>query len=931
MNKSANIAADFELIEPLNARELEILALFAEHRSNQEIADSLILSLNTVKWYARQIYSKLAVGNRREAVERAKRLGLFGAPKADIELPAHNLLAAATPFVGREAELDALTEFIADPHVRIITLTGPGGIGKTRLALETARRQIGPQTLFPDGIFFVALAPLESAEEILTTLAAVLDFHFQGSGNETEQLFNYLRNKRMLLVMDNFEHVLAGRTLLTQINERAAQITLIVTSRERLLLRGEQLLPLNGLETVESEHAPMDSSAAQLFLHIARRTVPDLQFHEGDAEQLNRICHLVEGMPLGLELAASWVGLLPLAEIATEIEQGLTLLVTRHHDVPQRHQSMQAMLDVSWSKLNPQQQRTFQALTLFRGGFTRTAALQVAGAGLPLLVTLVNKSWLAYDWQNDRYTIHELLRQYAAQVLAKNVQLDSAARHSHCQYYLMFLQQHDPNWQTADQLDTLHKIAREADNVNAAWRWALRTEAWESIFKALDSWAKYLRWQAHLAEGEALCRAIVMSMKTLLHKQPAHIFLWSKALAWQGVFTNANDASLEKLYQSLALLDRPEIAGQDQRRLRAFVLRLLGARYNGIDRKVARQHLDESLLLYQELNDTWSIAVCMNGLARLDWGTGHYKAAREKIDFALSIFKESGDGRMQFSSIILVGWIEQHLGNLAAAESLRHETIALCRQIGNRGGLANSTTELAYTQIFRGRFADGLHTAEQALVMSQEYGLFQTGYIYLAKGVALVMIGENELARHWLTLALDLAHKSENFGIEGSARSWLGFLTLAEGGRGQEAQRYFADGRLLYAEVEDNHMGFALIGLGYAACREQELEKARQHFVESLEFCQRLGDSFFLMQTFPGVALYLAQSGDLVRSVEIWTLACNKPFVANSKWHNQIVGQVIRERTADMMAETIEVAAKRGSEMDEWETAVSLLLELDDR
>ncbi len=202
----------------------------------------------------------------------------------------HNLLAAATPFIGRKAELDALDEFIADPHVRIITLTGPGGIGKTRLALETARRQISPQTLFPDGIFFVALAPLESAAEILTTLAAVLDFHFQGSGNETEQLFNYLRNKQMLLVMDNFEHVLDGRTLLTQINEQAAQITLIVTSRERLLLRGEQLLPLNGLETVESEDSPTDSSAAQLFLHIARRTVPDFQFHEGDVEQLNRIC-----------------------------------------------------------------------------------------------------------------------------------------------------------------------------------------------------------------------------------------------------------------------------------------------------------------------------------------------------------------------------------------------------------------------------------------------------------------------------------------------------------------------------------------------------------------------------------------------------------------------------------------------------------------
>jgi ATP/maltotriose-dependent transcriptional regulator MalT len=185
--------------------------------SNRQIAEHLTIALSTVKWYIRQIYNKLGVDNREAAITRARRLELLPAREQKGTVR-HNLPVAMTPFTGRERELAALAELIANPQVHIITLIGPGGIGKTRLALESARHELRPQPLFTDGIYFISLAPLDSAEEIVAALAATLDFHFQraeqGSRSEMQQIIDYLDQKQMLLVMDNFEHILDGRMLL---------------------------------------------------------------------------------------------------------------------------------------------------------------------------------------------------------------------------------------------------------------------------------------------------------------------------------------------------------------------------------------------------------------------------------------------------------------------------------------------------------------------------------------------------------------------------------------------------------------------------------------------------------------------------------------------------------------------------------------------
>ncbi len=290
----------------------------------------------------------------------------------------------------------ALEDLITDPEARLVTIVGPGGMGKTRLSLAIAEQYLG-EDYFPNGVFFIALAPLRSTEHIVPTMADAFDFQLEGGGPGTrsprQQILDYLRSKRMLLVLDNFEHLLAGVDLVSDILGAAPEVKILVTSRERLHLRPEQLFPIQGLEFPDWE-TPEDAAnytAIRLFIQSAQRVRPDFALRADDLTYLTRICRLVDGMPLGVELAAAWVDLLSLADIAAEIRQSLDFLETDLHDVPARHRSIRAIFDTSWGRLSQREQAAMAQLSVFRGGFTRPAAQQVAGANLRTLATPANR------------------------------------------------------------------------------------------------------------------------------------------------------------------------------------------------------------------------------------------------------------------------------------------------------------------------------------------------------------------------------------------------------------------------------------------------------------------------------------------------------------------------------------------------------------
>ena len=309
-------------------------------------------------------------------------------------------------------------------------------MGKTRLGIEAAAAQIGN---FTDGVTYVALASVsptasnEAVSPLLGALTDALNFSFYGRDTPEQQLFRHLRSREMLLVLDNFEHLLDTAVFISDLLQNAPDIKILITSRERLNLQEEWLFVLHGLSSKEAAN----SDAVRLFSQRAKQVQPSFDL-EVELDEVLRICQLVEGMPLALELAASWVLQLSCAEIAAEIEAEIDFLTTRARNVPERQRSMRAVFDTSWERLSPQERDILQKASVFRGGFDRRAAEVVTGASLYTLSDLVSKSFLSVS-KNGRYTIHELLRQYAAEKLAEDGSLVQETRASHGRYFFALL------------------------------------------------------------------------------------------------------------------------------------------------------------------------------------------------------------------------------------------------------------------------------------------------------------------------------------------------------------------------------------------------------------------------------------------------------------------------------------------------------------
>jgi predicted ATPase/class 3 adenylate cyclase len=389
------------------------------------------------------------------------------------EVVSHNLPTHLTAFVGRETELASLHALLADDRNRLITIAAPGGMGKTRLGLEAARQMI---QAFPQGIYFVALDRITSAELIVQSVAEVLPIFLASSEDPKSRVLDYLHDKTILLVMDNFEHVLEGVTLVQDILQAAPGVQILATSRLKLNLMGETVFNIDGLTIGERDLEK--NSAVQLFDQSARRIRPDFELNDSTLPGVTEICRLVGGMPLAIVLAAAWVDTLSLDEIAAEIEVSLDMLATEKRDMPDRQRSVRAVIESAWNQVDVSAQDLLKRLSVFRGGFTRHAAQEAAGASFRGLSQLVDRALLRRDPNSGRYSIHELLRQYAEEQLKLSVNEERSAHEDHANYFADFMKMREEHLHDDRGKTALLDIEADFDNIRLAWTyWTNKQDA----------------------------------------------------------------------------------------------------------------------------------------------------------------------------------------------------------------------------------------------------------------------------------------------------------------------------------------------------------------------------------------------------------------------------------------------------------------------
>lgn len=848
-----------------------------------------------------------AIKTDRQLGSRAKKLKIPG-KKGDENVPAshtahsqHNLPVQPTMFIGREKELEEIGQLLRDePGCRLLTLVGPGGIGKTRLALEAASL-VGPT--FGYGVYFVSLAPVAEVEFILSAIAETLKFNFQGELDPKIQLLNHLSQKNCLLVLDNFEHLLSahgeddaegdirgGEKLLTEILAAAPHLKFLVTSRELLNLQEEWSYEVPGMpypqETSTFKVTPDNLehyAAIQLFLQRARKADANFKYSTEDLHSVTRICRLVGGMPLGIELAAPWVRLMSCREIADEIERSFDLLATSMRNIPERHRNMRAIFEQTWRQLSAEEQAILSKFSIFRGGCLRGAAEFVTGASLHQLSSLVDKA-LIRRITGRRYELHELIRQFALEQLQHTPKIYTQTIKRHYRYYTKFLQQQVEGLKGGAQLEAIRLIAADIDNVRSAWQWAVEAKDSVALERAADGLYLYSELGGVLAEGESAFRQAVTAFDPEKRDITAEeTSLRGYLLVGQGSLCAHRGDLLEGqtlLEQGLALLDPVNDEGLQVQK-RAFALILLGwilflqAKY-----AEAEQVIHESLALYTEIDDRWGVAKSLYILGNSLTGSGRLAEAEPPLRQSLAICQDIGDRHSQllveWNLAILTFWF----GDYDQTEKFLTDAVVLGQELDDQIGMALTLKELGKLDVARGNYSKAIQIFQESITITDEIGSqWESAATLEDLSLALCLKGDYVEAENALRRCLQASRGRQHNYFVARCLGDLGLLAYYKE-QYQQAVQNLQQALDIWTDLgHEPYIAWVLCKLGHAlqAMSLIKYAETKEYYMQALQLSMKHRLAPFAMDVFTGIARLMIQLDEKEYAFDLLILVESHP------------------------------------------------------
>lgn len=865
---------------------------------------------------------------------------LYERLKTPWQPPPHNLPPQPSSFVGRLTELRQITVALNDPNCRLLTLVGPGGMGKTRLALQVATEYLKQEAaaysiFFAGGIYFIPLVSISSAKFLVTALGMALNVSFQGAKDATKQVLSYLYQlkKPVLLILDNFEQLLptvdtedtfTSLTLLLDILQQAPHIKLLITSRERLNLREEWVIEIAGLtypdkawrtevserrlevnqyeiqeltlsdetkiEGDSNRQLPISNwqkySAVTLFTQYARQAGVDFSLSEVDVLAAVRICQLVEGMPLGLELAAGWLRVISCREIAEEIQRNLDFLTSSLHNVPQRHRSLRAVFEHSWQLLSPTEQIVLGKLSIFQGGFRREAAERLVAATLPILSSLADKSFLRRS-ASGRYDIHELLRQYAAEKLTKldtnptggdslrQMWLSTSLqiRQQHSDYYLNFVSDHATTLQGPTPQHAVTEIRQELNNIRQAWQWGTVNAHLDKLKQSARGLAIFYDLSGLYQEGEAAFALAAHHVRILsgtranpaLRQQTCRV-LGQILLAQASMLNRLGDFN-QVIQITQAAIGLTEIIQAPDLKAMAhyqwgYAFSSQGA-YN-----TAQTHLEQALELARltHLFDLEAQILRQLGVGQVS--QGYYPEARTTFQQALQSFKTIGDRRGESFTLNNLGIIAEEQGNYQEARSFYESAQQGFQAIEDLWGgnmIHNNLGVVAYDE---GRYNEAQMLYEQGLhicrhILSHPY---QQGILLENMGHVNRDQGNYTQAQSYYEQSLEIRQELGALLGESYTRAGMALLWHHQGDH-ESARAYSQQAEGIAAQIgARSPQAIALTHLGRALTALGQVETAIDAYQQAIAVRRALSQERRLLNSLAGLTQAYLRQGNLAQA-----------------------------------------------------------------